>query len=150
MTNFLLVKDSRIEKINSCKSIKYSYTVAPHVGVWIETLITLCRTQERPVAPHVGAWIETIRVASTPLTPTSRPSRRGVDGNDFPLPLSKEIARVGDYTCSRTNQASRVRAVNPTELKLYQNYAITSHILVEWGIRYDSHSLVVYMMGLIS
>ncbi len=59
MTNFLLVKDSRIEKINSCKSIKYSYTVAPHVGVWIETLITLCRTQERPVAPHVGAWIET-------------------------------------------------------------------------------------------
>ena len=51
----------------------------------------------------------------------------------YPLPLSKEIARVGDYTCSRTSQASRVRAVNPTELKLYQNYAITSHILVEWG-----------------
>lgn len=34
---------------------------------------------------------------------------------------------------SLTSQVSRVRAVNPTELKLYQNYAITSHILVEWG-----------------
>ena len=34
---------------------------------------------------------------------------------------------------SLTSQASRGRAVNPTELKLYQNYAITSHILVEWG-----------------
>ena len=33
--------------------------VAPHVGAWIETLLTYSYDRVNDVAPHVGAWIET-------------------------------------------------------------------------------------------
>ena len=33
--------------------------VTPHVGVWIETLITSCPLLHEQVTPHVGVWIET-------------------------------------------------------------------------------------------
>ena len=33
-------------------------TVAPHVGAWIEIILTLLFISLIPVAPHVGAWIE--------------------------------------------------------------------------------------------
>ena len=32
--------------------------VAPHVGAWIEIILTLLFISLIPVAPHVGAWIE--------------------------------------------------------------------------------------------
>ena len=34
--------------------------VAPHVGAWIETVISSPKLAKVVVAPHVGAWIETI------------------------------------------------------------------------------------------
>ena len=37
----------------------FEYKVAPHVGAWIETHLSLQRTVKDGVAPHVGAWIET-------------------------------------------------------------------------------------------
>ena len=36
------------------------YSVAPHVGAWIETALSLSNSTGRIVAPHVGAWIETL------------------------------------------------------------------------------------------
>ena len=33
--------------------------VTPHVGVWIETIITASLKWNPPVTPHVGVWIET-------------------------------------------------------------------------------------------
>ena len=33
--------------------------VAPHVGAWIETDVSLMLRISALVAPHVGAWIET-------------------------------------------------------------------------------------------
>ena len=35
------------------------YAVAPHVGAWIETNLTVTIPWNTTVAPHVGAWIET-------------------------------------------------------------------------------------------
>ena len=35
--------------------------VAPHVGAWIETSLSLWLALLLSVAPHVGAWIETYR-----------------------------------------------------------------------------------------
>ena len=34
--------------------------VAPHVGAWIETNLTIDTDTKAKVAPHVGAWIETL------------------------------------------------------------------------------------------
>ena len=36
-----------------------SLQVAPYVGAWIETRITLEDLNKNDVAPYVGAWIET-------------------------------------------------------------------------------------------
>ena len=36
-----------------------TYSVAPHVGAWIETDVFLFLFLGHHVAPHVGAWIET-------------------------------------------------------------------------------------------
>ena len=35
------------------------WSVAPHVGAWIETLLYYLVVLNCYVAPHVGAWIET-------------------------------------------------------------------------------------------
>ena len=35
------------------------YSVAPHVGAWIETFYPKMFGGKKYVAPHVGAWIET-------------------------------------------------------------------------------------------
>ena len=51
------------------------YAVAPHVGAWIETLLSRRRHLLRWVAPHVGAWIETPNTFATLLaTLPSRPT----------------------------------------------------------------------------
>ena len=42
-----------------CESA-HECAVAPHVGAWIETLVSGCASQAWLVAPHVGAWIETL------------------------------------------------------------------------------------------
>ena len=36
-----------------------SLAVAPYVGAWIETCLSLRRNNLASVAPYVGAWIET-------------------------------------------------------------------------------------------
>ena len=36
------------------------FLVAPHVGAWIETNLTIDTDTKAKVAPHVGAWIETL------------------------------------------------------------------------------------------
>ena len=43
------------------RSVKIRYRVAPRVGAWIETRISLAGILGVPwVAPRVGAWIETV------------------------------------------------------------------------------------------
>ena len=39
------------------------FSVAPHVGAWIETFQGVCHQLRGNVAPHVGAWIETVVLA---------------------------------------------------------------------------------------
>ncbi len=36
------------------------FSVAPHVGAWIETISSIPFIVPYIVAPHVGAWIETV------------------------------------------------------------------------------------------
>ena len=38
--------------------------VAPHVGAWIETKLTVRNDSGVAVAPHVGAWIETTSLST--------------------------------------------------------------------------------------
>ena len=38
----------------------------PHVGVWIETLLTTDKKNNEYVTPHVGVWIETATHWKTP------------------------------------------------------------------------------------
>ena len=38
------------------------YTVTPHVGVWIETIVQPIQSSSSVVTPHVGVWIETYRM----------------------------------------------------------------------------------------
>ena len=40
-----------------------SLAVAPYVGAWIETCLSLRRNNLASVAPYVGAWIETLPLA---------------------------------------------------------------------------------------
>ena len=56
-------------------------TVAPHVGAWIETVLTDSVIKFRTVAPHVGAWIETITNASFGCRSSSRSPCGSVDWN---------------------------------------------------------------------
>ena len=37
----------------------HALLVAPYVGAWIETFLTLSSISPALVAPYVGAWIET-------------------------------------------------------------------------------------------
>ena len=53
--------------------------VAPHVGAWIETSLTMRSAPASLVAPHVGAWIETAESGIDIRYRYCRPSRRGVD-----------------------------------------------------------------------
>ena len=53
--------------------------VAPLVGAWIETSISVSHTNVNRVAPLVGAWIETYIIVEVFLYLVSRPSRGGVD-----------------------------------------------------------------------
>ena len=41
------------------QGLKKPVLVAPYVGAWIETQMSLTRRSVRLVAPYVGAWIET-------------------------------------------------------------------------------------------
>ena len=52
----------------SCRCVDWNYfeqqegeplDVTPHVGVWIETWMTIVRLPRCSVTPHVGVWIET-------------------------------------------------------------------------------------------
>ena len=40
-------------------------TVTPHVGVWIETVLSLRILSITNVTPHVGVWIETVAVGQS-------------------------------------------------------------------------------------
>ena len=48
--------------------------VAPHVGAWIEIVVTECRKYRGLVAPHVGAWIEILVAESPAVMATSHPT----------------------------------------------------------------------------
>ena len=53
--------------------------VAPHVGAWIETEIEMKLAAKNKVAPHVGAWIETMPSNLLTSQSVGRASRRRVD-----------------------------------------------------------------------
>ena len=38
---------------------QHDSVVTPHVGVWIETIVTIVYLIVQLVTPHVGVWIET-------------------------------------------------------------------------------------------
>gem|GEM_PF-4387420 len=46
----------------------YYYTIAPHAGAWIETVVHLTCLRVTVIAPHAGAWIETKKQQQTSLT----------------------------------------------------------------------------------
>ena len=46
-------------KLNEVLNDVLDWSVAPHVGAWIETYIISHYLTSHLVAPHVGAWIET-------------------------------------------------------------------------------------------
>ncbi len=47
-----------LKRVNAC-DIDVVPPVAPLVGAWIETLMSVDMANQQPVAPLVGAWIET-------------------------------------------------------------------------------------------
>ena len=55
------------------------HLVAPRVGAWIETPVSLMKFGLAVVAPRVGAWIETSFRSTLAAAPVGRPSRGGVD-----------------------------------------------------------------------
>ena len=46
-------------KLHVISSVQH-HEVTPHVGVWIETDVTICSYTRLFVTPHVGVWIETL------------------------------------------------------------------------------------------
>ena len=48
--------------------------VAPYVGAWIETRVSIFFRSCKHVAPYVGAWIETILVTGEPTKIVSHPT----------------------------------------------------------------------------
>ena len=53
--------------------------VAPYVGAWIETDLSLLMNIEKAVAPYVGAWIETLIINNLKMSTSSRTLRGCVD-----------------------------------------------------------------------
>ena len=58
---------------------KYLMGVAPYVGAWIETKVSLMNDVNGAVAPYVGAWIETIGCSKRCRSVFSRTLRGCVD-----------------------------------------------------------------------
>ncbi len=55
--------------------IHHPGVVAPHMGAWIETVITACALSRiLSVAPHMGAWIETQTATGAHPSAESRPT----------------------------------------------------------------------------
>ncbi len=53
--------------------------IAPHVGAWIEMILTIRSITHTTIAPHVGAWIEIIKQLAKSGLDAYRTSRRCVD-----------------------------------------------------------------------
>ena len=55
------------------------HRVAPRVGAWIETSVSIHMASSIKVAPRVGAWIETVSWTARPHSTQSRTPRGCVD-----------------------------------------------------------------------
>ena len=53
--------------------------VAPFMGAWIETVLSLARRCELEVAPFMGAWIETLSMTAARRSMMSRTLHGCVD-----------------------------------------------------------------------